>query len=206
MRFSYASRAIWTSARKYESSLSSNAWDPSTNALAGSGWKSTRTMLAPATIPCAVTCMISRMPSGPELRAPTECDGSMHTGMRVKCLTTGTWAKSTKFRWGSPMFVFMPRKPKITLRLPSLARYSAAWRDSSRLIPKPRFSSIGNSCCRPALFSNSKFCVFRVPICNITPVALPVMFSASWISSMCDSCVTSIAMILIPYLPASSKT
>src|SRR6266511_3433428 len=39
----------------------------------------------------------------------------MHTGMRVNRLTTGTWAKSTKFRCGSPMFVFMPRSAKITL-------------------------------------------------------------------------------------------
>ena len=36
----------------------------------------------------------------------------MHTGMRVSRLTTGTCAKSTKLRCGSPMLVFMPRRPE----------------------------------------------------------------------------------------------
>ena len=139
-------------------------------------------------------------------RVPTECDGSMHTGMRVSRLTTGTCAKSTKLRCGSPMFVFMPRRQNTTLRLPSVARYSAAFSDSSSVMPKPRLISTGNSCCLPTSFSSSKFCVLRVPICSITPVALPVASSASRISSTCDSCVTSMAITRMPYLPASSNT
>ena len=104
------------------------------------------------------------------------------------------------------MFVFIPRKPKTTLRLPSDARYSAAFSDSSSVMPKPRLISTGNSCCRPTSFSSSKFCVLRVPICSMTPVGLPVALSAARISSTCDSWVTSIAMTRMPYLPASSNT
>src|SRR4029079_1284657 len=146
------------------------------------------------------------MPSGAVARVPTECDGSMHTGMRVSRLTTGTCEKSTKLRCGSPMLVFMPRKPNTTLRLPSDARYSAAFSDSSRVMPKPRLISTGNSCCLPTSFNSSKFCVLRVPICSRTPVGLPVDLRAARISSTCDSCVTSIAITRMPCLPASSKT
>ena len=163
-------------------------------------------MFAPAMTPCATTCMMSKIPSGPTARVPTEWDGSIHTGMRVKRFTTGTCAKSTKLRCGSPILVFMPRKPKTTLRLPSEAKYSAALIDSSSVIPKPRLISTGNSCWRPTILSNSKFCVLRVPICNMTPVGLPVACSAARISVTCDSCVISIAITLMPYLPANSNT
>ena len=102
----------------------------------------------------------------------------MHTGMRVRRLTTGTCEKSTKLRCGSPMLVFMPRRQNTTWLLPSLARYSAAFSDSSSVMPKPRLSSTGNSCCRPTALSSSKFCVLRVPICSITPVGWPARSSA----------------------------
>jgi len=64
-RFSYPSRAICTSSKKCGSSLSSSACEPSTIAFPGAGWKSTRIILAPATTPCAVICITSRMPSTP---------------------------------------------------------------------------------------------------------------------------------------------
>src|SRR5204862_318270 len=82
-----------------------------------------------------------------------------HTGIRVKRLTAGTCAKSTKLRCRSPMFVFMPRRQKITLRFPSVARYSAAFKDSSSVMPKPRLINTGNSCWRPTNLSSSKFCI-----------------------------------------------
>ena len=56
-------------------------------------------------------------------------------------------------------------------RLPSLARYSAAFNDSSSVMPKPRFNSTGRARTgRPTSLRSSKFCVLRVPICSMTPV------------------------------------
>ena len=60
------------------------------------------------------------------------------------------------------------------VRLPSLARYSAAFSDSSSVMPKPRLSRTGKSFWRPTILSSSKFCVLRVPIWSMTPVGLPV--------------------------------
>ena len=65
--------------------------------------------IAPAITPWAVTCIMSRMLSELRDRLPTECEGSIHTGIRVSRLTTGTCAKSTRFLCGSPMFVFIPQ-------------------------------------------------------------------------------------------------
>src|SRR6266545_1563502 len=70
--------------------------------------------------------------------APAECDGSMHTGSRVRRCTTGTCAKSTKLRCGSPRWLFTPRRQKTILRLPPEATYSQAFSDSSRVMPMPR--------------------------------------------------------------------
>ena len=74
------------------------------------------------------------------------------------------------------------------------------------MIPNPRFRRIGNSFWRPTDFKSSKFWMLRVPIWTIAPVGLPVFSSASAISSTWLSCVTSMAMTLIPCFPASSKT
>ena len=83
------------------------------------------------------------MRSGAASREPTECEGSTHTGMRVRRLITGTCAKSTMLRCGAPLSPFMPRRQKITREFPSEARYSAAFSDSFRLMPKPRLSIAG---------------------------------------------------------------
>ena len=53
----------------------------------------------------------------------------MQTGILVSRFTTGTCAKSTKFRCGSPRLVFIPRRQKTIFGFPSLARYSAAFSD-----------------------------------------------------------------------------
>ena len=139
-------------------------------------------------------------------RLPTECDGSMQTGRRVSRLTTGTCAKSTRLRCGSPRFVLTPRRPKTICELPSEARYSAALSDSLSVIPKPRFTRTGNTVCRPTVFRSSKFWMLRVPIWSMTPVGRPVFSRHSAISSMWLSCVISIAMTRMPCLPAFSKT
>ena len=47
----------------------------------------------------------------------------------------GIWAKSTMLRCGSLNDVFIPLKQKITWLFPSLAKYSAALRDSLNEIP-----------------------------------------------------------------------
>jgi hypothetical protein len=91
-------------------------------------------------------------------------------------------------------------------RLPDAAMCSAASSDSCSVMPKPRFSMIGKSRWLPTVFSSSKFCVLRVPIWSITPVASPVSRSACRISSTCSSRVTSIEITRMPYLPASSNT
>ena len=62
----------------------------STSDFLGIGCISTSNIFAPAITPCAATWKISRIPSGEAPRAPTECDGSTHTGIRVKRCTTGT--------------------------------------------------------------------------------------------------------------------
>ena len=83
---------------------------------------------------------------------------------------------------------------------------SGKFQTNQLVMPKPRFSSTGKSRWRPAALSSSKFWVLRVPICSITPVGFPVISRASWISRTCMSWVTSMAMTLMPYLPASSNT
>ena len=87
--------------------------------------------------------------------------------------TTGTCAKSTRLRCGSPRFVFMPRRQNTMRRLPPDATYSQALSDSSSVMPMPRLNSTGSSVCCPTALSSSKFCALRVPIWSITPVALP---------------------------------
>lgn len=55
-------------------------------------------------------------------------------------------AANAELRCGSPIFVFIPRRPKITFRFPSEAKYSAAFKDSSKVIPKPRLINTGKAC------------------------------------------------------------
>ena len=91
-------------------------------------------------------------------------------------------------------------------RLPPEATYSQALSDSSSVMPMPRLKSTGSSVCAPTAFSSSKFCALRVPICSITPVALPDCAQRA-----ADLVDVRLVRDLhgddrMPYLPASSNT
>lgn len=129
----------------------------------------------------------------------------MQTGMRVRRCTTGTCAKSTRLRCGSPKFVFMPRRQN-TIWLPSDAIFGRA----ERLVQRDAEPALDQH--REFLLAADRlqqFEVLGVPRADLNHHACqgcPACFNASAISSTWLSCSTSIATTLMPYLPASSKT
>ena len=122
-RFSYASRAA-TSSRKHGNSSSDNACPASTSALFGTGCVH-QEHIGPGNHALRRRVVHVRDAIWRALAGATECDGSTHTGMRVRRCTTGTCVKSTRLRCGSPKLVFMPRNPNTIFALPSDAQYSA---------------------------------------------------------------------------------